>query len=186
VSSRDAAQAVTQKERPCVAIPGRVVQGLVGELKAGQSYEGGAGHFILRLDPDDKTEPARSAGWHVGVYEPGRDVDLSQFTVPFSGPNPRDLFPWFDAAGRRLNAPGPDREFYFSPEVGRTIVWDNDTTAMRANIERIEQFGRGTLDVLDFRAVPWEGRFGGMAFLWLKFSACLSWPASQWQPAAGL
>ena len=171
--------------RPCVATPGRIAHPFSGELKAGELFEQAAGPFILRVEPDDfvlrqrpadNPNPGPSFGWHIMVRERGRDDDLSQFTTPFRGPNARDLYPWFDGSGQMDGArPGPQRNFYFSPEVGRTIVWEDDATKRRANTARIEAWGQGMLDILEYRSTP-PTRDGSVGFEWIKFSACLSWP----------
>jgi hypothetical protein len=166
---------VVKPARPCIAAPDRVAHAFGGELEAGERFEHSGGGFVLVLRPDDNPNMERPLGWHIRVLEPGRDDDLSQFTTPFSGPNARDLYPWVDASGRLQNVPGPNREFYFSPEVGRTIVWEDDPVKRRANTARIESYGRGTLDVLDYRLSP-PTRDGHVGFQWIRFAACLSWP----------
>jgi hypothetical protein len=181
--------AVAVASRPCVATPGRVAHAFAGELSAGEVFEGSAGRFILRLQPDDfilRQHPDEnpnlgpSLGWSILVREHGRSDDLSQFTLPFSGPNPLLLWPWIDSAGQPRNAPAEQRDFYFSPEVGRAIVLDGDWLKQdwrkrQADIDRVYAYGHGMLDVLDYRSAP-RAQDDVVGFEWIKFVACLSWP----------
>jgi len=181
--------AVAVASRPCVAAPGRVAYAFAGELNTGEVFEGSAGRFILRLEPDDfilRQHPdknpnlGRSLGWHIMVREHGRSDDLSEFTMPQSGPNARLLFPWIDSAGRYMNAPGEQRDFYFSPEVGRTIGLDRDWLKQdwrkrQADIDGVYAYGHGMLDILGYRSAP-RAHDDVVGFEWIKFVACLSWP----------
>jgi len=74
-----------------------------------------------------------------------------------------------------VNAPQEIRDFFFSPEVGRTIAgplahrqptWEE--------VERIREFGRGRLTILDYHLN--RKRPGQEArFEWMKFRLEVSW-----------
>jgi len=167
------------RSRQCIASPGRVAHTFGGEVTAGKAYEQKVGPFLFRLRPDDNPNTPASSGWNIGVFEGQRQDDLSQFTTPYRGPNARDVFPWFNANGQLLGiAPGPHRTFYFSPEVGRSIRWEDDAEKRRSNQRRIEGYGRGDFDILEYRV----GAASGDTippFTWIKFSGCLTWPESK-------
>jgi hypothetical protein len=74
-----------------------------------------------------------------------------------------------------VNAPGRLRAFIFSPEVGRGIEYNGSATTPE-DVARVESFGRGWLHLDDFELTPAE-RENRASFQWLKFSACLTWPA---------
>lgn len=172
------AQQDTVQNLTCVASPGRVARSFNGELNAGNAYEQNLGTFVFRLRPDDNPNLPVSSGWYIGVFEEQRQDDLSQFTTPYSGPNDRDVFPWFDAKGNLLNAPGRHRTFYFSPEVGRSILWEDDAEKQLSNQHRIESYGRGDFEILEYRVGAPTGD-DSVPFTWVKFIGCLTWPASK-------
>ena len=163
-------------ERPCVASPGRVARAFQGEVRAGQLYERRLGRFVFRLRPDDNPNLPTSIGWHIRVFDGQRSDDLSQFTLPYRGPNDRDVFAWFDADGNLHNAPARERTFYFSPEVGRSIRWEDDGEKRRRNQQRIENYGRGDFDILEYRVGPAIRGVAAVPFTWIKFAGCLTWP----------
>jgi len=122
-------------------------------------------------------------GWDIGVFEEEGDEDLSAFTPPFQGINARHLYAWHfrneDNTGPNegsVNAPQRHRQFIFSPEIGRTVYWEEDVTRMLAVVAKVEAFGQGTVDILDFHLTP-PDRGKSPGFLWLKFAACLTWPS---------
>ena len=165
--------------RPCVATAGRVAHAFQGEASVGELYERRLGRFIFRLSPDDNPNVSSPGGWHIGVYESGRTEDLSQFTPPYAGPNPRAIFAWFDGEGKALNLPGKERTFFFSPEVGRSIQWEDDSAKRRLNTARIYDYGRGDLDILDYRVGPATLDMAVPPFKWIKFAVCLTWSDEQ-------
>jgi hypothetical protein len=161
----------------CVDSAERVAEFVTGELKAGSRFERRLGPFVLRLTPAPD-------GWDIGVFSPGRPEDLSAFTLPLRGPNHRHLYAWHfrneENTGPNtgsVNAPQRHRSFSFHPEVGRAIRYEPDFEKRWANFAKVEAFGQGTLDLLDFTLTnPQPGT--RPSFLWLKFNACLSWPRS--------
>lgn len=149
-SRRAKGRAALTAQDACTPQPGRIARRISGEVSGGRAFEASAGRFVFRLTPE---RPAHgpSMGWDIGVFEPSRDEDLSRFTLPLRGPNARHLYAWHfrnadnsAANDGSTNAPGVHREFIFSPEVGRTIDYDEDAEKMLANVDRIEAFGRGT------------------------------------------
>ena len=182
VRAAQAASVTQQSPTSCVASNDRVAYPTSGELKAGDRFEKQVDRFVLRLTPTRFADAEIPVGWDIGVFEPGKSEDLSQFTLPLRGPNDRALYAWHfrneDNSGPNegsVNAPQDHREFIFSPEVGRTIVYENDTAKMLANVARIGAFGRGTLDILDLQLTePDRGKVPSL--LRLTFTACLTWP----------
>jgi hypothetical protein len=167
----------------CTAQAGRVARLVSGEVQAGQSFERSMERFVFRLTPQLQAG-GPPMGWRIGIFEPARKEDLSGFTPPFHGPNPLQVFAWHfrnsDNTGPNdssTNAPGLHREFIFHPEVGRTIFYEDDAKRMLANLDIIENFGRGTFNVLDLRLTePRKGESPGI--IWLRFEACLTWPSN--------
>jgi len=167
----------------CTAQPGRVARIVSGEAQVGQTFERTVERFVFRITPQLQAG-GPPMGWRIGIFEPGRKEDLSQFTPPLHGPNPLQVFAWHfrnpDNTGPNegsTNAPGLRREFIFHPEVGRTIVYEDDAKKMLANLDIIGSFGRGTFNVLDLRMTePRRGESPGI--LWLRFEACLTWPSN--------
>jgi hypothetical protein len=68
------------------------------------------------------------------------------------------------------------RDFIFSPEVGRGIEYEGSATS-EADVERVKAFGRGWLHIDSYRLTP-PHKGEQSAFQWLRFTACLTWPAS--------
>jgi len=68
------------------------------------------------------------------------------------------------------------RDFIFSPEVGRSIDGPgSDGKLTSDDVEKVKQFGRGKLTILDYRLK--DLGFGRRAnFEWMKFHVTLSWP----------
>ena len=170
-----------QSPTPCAASKDRVAYQISGDLKAGERFEKRVDRFVMRLTPIRFSGVDIPIGWDIGVYEPGRNEDLSQFTLPLSGPNDRMIYAWHfrnsDNTGPNegsVNAPQNHREFTFSPEVGRTILYEEPAAKMLANVARIGMFGEGTLDVLDLQLTKPE-RDKTPSILRLKFATCLTW-----------
>jgi hypothetical protein len=159
-----------------------------GEIRAGETFERPFGPgLIFRLDPI-------STGWTLTVRERDREEDLSRLTPPFRFvPNPRDIegrhFRNSDNTGpnergeKNVNAPGTERTFIFSPEVGRSIQGAQARAVpTAAEIEKATSYGRGVLRILGHRLNHLEpgkqARFDSM-----RFEVQLSWPAQD-APAA--
>ena len=133
--------------------------------------------WILHLRPTDN-------GWFLSVSVRGRErEDLSRLTPPWHFvPNPREIEGWHfrnrENTGPNdgsVNAPQELRDFIFSPEVGRGIEYNGSATKPE-DVERVEAFGRGWLRIADYRLTP-PRLDERAAFQWLRFSACLTWPA---------
>ena len=152
-----------------------------GELSAGQGFDRDfADGLRFALVP-------QRFGWEIVIRRKGRDENLARLTPPFHFvPNPRDIEGWHfrnadntgpnEAGDRNVNAPGEVREFVFSPEVGATIDGPDATRSPTpAEIERVLQWGLGTLTILEYRLADLDP--GKTArFEWMRFSVQLSWP----------
>jgi hypothetical protein len=152
-----------------------------GRLSAGQAFVrpfGSGLHFHLEPQP---------AGWMVVIRDGTRAEDISRLTPPFHGvPNPREVEGWHfrnaDNTGpnepgeKNVNAPGEEREFIFSPQVGHTIQGPGTTSAAtKEEVEKVRSYGRGTLKILDYGLTNLKP--GEQArFEWIRFEAELSWP----------
>jgi len=97
-------------------------------------------------------------------------------------PNARELEGWHfrnaDNSGPNdgsVNAPQELREFIFSPVVGRGIEYNGSATTPE-DVAKVEAFGRGWLHLDEFRLTP-PRQGERAAFEWLRFTACLTWPA---------
>lgn len=144
-----------------------------GRVEAGKQFRrtfGGRFEFVL--------EPM-SEGWQIMVREFGRNEDLARLTPPFHFvPNPRDIEGWHflknpsECADRPYHAdagPANSREFIFSPEVGKTIAGPDSSKAfIDENIDAVKKFGRGKMDIKQFKLAP--GRNGCPRIEWLEFS----------------
>jgi hypothetical protein len=128
-----------------------------GSLKAGQRFERPfGGRFTFTLEPIQY-------GWEISVHEKGRKDDLAGLTLPLHGPNPTDIEGWHF---RNDDNTGPstmnssvfsqdDREFIFSPEVGKTINAPESTNDISEDdIDRIEAFGQGELRITRLKLSP--------------------------------
>jgi hypothetical protein len=154
----------------------------VGTVKAGEHFQRPfGGRFTFALEPEE-------FGWNISVYEEGRKEDLSRLTPPFHFvPNPTDIEGWHfrneDNTGPNdgsVNAPQEEREFIFSPEVGRSI----DGPAQHWNVtpdevDRVSSFGRGVLQIEHLVLSPVK-RGDRAAILEMDFRCTVSWP-SQFQ-----
>jgi hypothetical protein len=176
----NAREGCAEPPAPCTGAPGRLAAAVPGEVREGETFTRGFGPgFTFELHPE-------SQGWYVSLKMHGRDEDLSRLTPPFhSVPNPRYVEGWHfrnaDNTGPNdgsVNAPGEIREFIFSPEVGDTIDGPRASRSPSPEeIERVGSFGSGRLEILDYRLADLKpGQQARM--VWLKFRACLSWPAS--------
>lgn len=165
------------KPAPCESSATRIAHSTSGTLNRGERFEQRLRDFVLRLTP------VRELGWRIEVLEPGREDDLSSYAIPLRGTNSRQLYAFHlrnpENTGPndgRTNAPGTQRFFHFSPEVGRTLFpYKDPDDKFFENLEKVEAFGQGELDLTDFRLTP-PGERTLASFLWIKFSACLSWP----------
>ena len=96
-------------------------------------------------------------GWRIVVRDTSRaDENLASLTPPFHFvPNPCFIEGWHfrnaDNTGPNqgdVNAPQRERDFIFSPEVGRTIQGpDSHSGPDSADVARVEQFGSGLLTI---------------------------------------
>jgi hypothetical protein len=125
-------------------------------------------------------EPAEH-GWEIIVRDERLDENIARLTPPYHFvPNPRYVEGWHfrnaDNTGPndgRVNAPQEERDFVFSPEVGRSI--DRPTTPEEA--AQLEQAGQGRLTIASLRLGSLEP--GKKAYIRrMTFSIRLSWPSS--------
>ncbi|MEO7193089.1 MAG: hypothetical protein ABI051_18750 [Vicinamibacterales bacterium] len=162
----------------CGGEPGRRFDRVHGAVERGERFNAttGAG-WMLRLEPLEH-------GWALQVSTTDRPAeDLSRLTPPWQFvPNPREIEGWhFRNAintgpnDGSVNAPGPLREFIFSPLVGREIEYAGSATTA-ADVERVRSFGRGWLFTESYRLSP-VGSGGRADIEALTFWACLTWPA---------
>jgi hypothetical protein len=162
----------------CTSELGRSAEQLKGEVvKSKRFSKSMRGGWILKLVPVED-------GWLLEIAIKGREEeDLSRLTPPWHFvPNPREIEGWHfrNRDNTRpndgsVNAPQELREFIFSPQVGRGIEYDGSGTTSE-DVAKVQSFGRGWLHLDGFRLTP--PRKGERAsFEWLKFSACLTWPA---------
>lgn len=129
--------------------------------------------FILKPVPQ---------GWQICVKEFGRDENLARLTPPFHFvPNPREIEGWqfLENPSECVNRPyqadaGPanPRQFIFSPEVGKTIAGPDSRKALAdKNINAVKKFGRGTLNIKNFKLTT--AKDGCPKIEWLEFSVQL-------------
>jgi hypothetical protein len=154
--------------------------GFEAEISEAQRFEKPFGPgFLFILEPSP-------LGWRIMVKQENRDEDLSRLTPPFHFvPNPREVEGWHfrnadntrpNAPGEKnVNAPGEEREFIFSPEVGLTI--DAPGTGRPPSAEEINAvrtFGRGKPVILAHKLAGLEP--GAQARVaWMKFRVELTW-----------
>ena len=162
----------------CTPEPGRRAEYVKGEVLQGRPFSKSTpGGWILTLVPGQ-------GGWFLQITTKGREKeDLSRLTPPWHFvPNAREIEGWHfrnqDNTGPNegsVNAPQELRDFIFSPQVGRGIEYNGSATTSE-DVAKVQSFGRGWLHLDEFRLTP--PRKGERAsFEWLKFSACLTWPA---------
>ena len=130
-------------------------------------------------------------GWTLAVVD--RDgTDLTQLTPPWRfEPNPRQLYGWhFRNADNTapndgtVNAPQELRRFLISPSVSGTGGF-RPPADKPVDPAALESEGRGTLFVIDDGLAD-LARGQQARMVYLKFSACLSWPAAESAAAAGV
>jgi hypothetical protein len=153
-----------------------------GEIREGGAFDkyfGPGFHFCL--------EP-RPLGWEIVIrYLSGKE-NIARLTPPFHFvPNPREIEGWHfrnkDNSGpnepgeKNVNAPGEERGFIFSPEVGRNLQGPAAKSPINEkDIERIRSFGAGLLRILEYRLG--NLKTGEQAkFEFMRFEVELSWPA---------
>ncbi len=130
---------------------------LSGSIKAGQRFEHPFGdRFIFALEPIQY-------GWEISVYEKGRADDLAELTLPLHGPNPKDIEGWHFRNEENTESSNEhsdtmssdDRDFIFSPEVGKIINAPESTKEItKDDIDRIEAFGQGKLKITRLKLSP--------------------------------
>ncbi len=158
----------------CAAAAGRQAQQVVGEATEGVDVRQAVGPFLLQLRSEGED------GWDLAVLEPGRLDNLAQLTAPPRGPSPLEIFAWHFRSDDNTGPPvqangvvGRHRPFIFSPELGRTMTFNLDT--LGEDRERAAAYGRGSFDILEYEMTPRQlGE--SPRLLWMKFSACLTWP----------
>ena len=132
---------------------------------------------------------AAKYGWVIYVFardNDGADVDLTQITPPFNGPNPRELYGWHFRNKANtgpnegdVNAPQHDRVFLFSPSlIGTGGFKPPRGPETPAYNEPDPNDGLGWLKVLDYGLSDLEpGQQSRMTYL--KFDTCVTWPKSE-------
>ena len=149
----------------------RMVTGEV-DVAAGERYSLRFGDgFVFLLEPS-------GGGWEIVVRQAKSDENLARLTPPLHfAPNPRmieaeHLFA-SEAARAAGNFPGAERDFIFSPEVGKTIAAPGANAALTPQeVDAVARFGRGRLTILDARGSA--ERIGS-----LRFRLELDWQAEQ-------
>ena len=149
----------------------------------------GVDNFAARFGPDFEFRlTARGGSWNAGVFLVGqgkKDNDLSQMTIPWRGPNARYIIGWNFV--QNVNAPGYERRFVFSPEVGDAITWEmlqsNDMKDVDRLLARIYEFGHVDISLSDVELtnVPVDTRSDAIYDIGIasfKFRADISWPAA--------
>jgi hypothetical protein len=170
----DRGSILAQASVTCDQKPGRAVTMFEGEVCSGSRFERAFGeNFVFNLLPYEK-------GWLIRITRLGEEDDnLSRLTPPLHGANPTDIQGWHfrneSNTGPNtgsLNVPGKRRRFIFSPEVDLLSPLGQVPTA--ESVKRVEDFGVGELEVLDFGLADLEpGKQARM--VWLKFRVCLAW-----------
>jgi len=167
---------------PCQSEPGRLAEQVYGTLAKGQVFSTSTpSGWIVRLAPIED-------GWLLQVSTKARESeDLARLTPPFHFvPNPREIVGWHlrnsDNSGPNdgtVNAPQELRSFIFSPRVGLDIQGRGATAAPTPEeVEAVRSFGRGWIFLQSYELTP-PRQGARAAFLFLKFSACLTWPADK-------
>ncbi|MGZ9274869.1 MAG: hypothetical protein ACXW34_09020 [Nitrospira sp.] len=149
----------------------------------------GLDSFAARFGPNFEFRlTARGGYWDAGIFLVGpkkQGNDISEMTVPWSGPNARYIIGWNFLPYQ--NAPSTERTIVFSPEVGDTITWDmlqsNDTPVIKRLVDRIYGFGRADIVLSDVRLanVPADTRSDAIydtTIISFKFRVEVSWPST--------
>ncbi|MGA9779163.1 MAG: hypothetical protein WBS33_12910 [Verrucomicrobiia bacterium] len=155
-----------------------------GSIKAGKRFERPFGdRFIFALEPI-------AYGWEICVYEKGRKEDLAELTLPLHGPNPTNIEGWHfrnedntDSSNDHSDEMSQDdREFIFSPEVGKTINAPESTNEITENdIDRIQAFGQGELKITHMKLSP--PKLHGIASIEeMNFHCKLTWRRKDLEP----
>ncbi len=152
-------------------------------IKAGKRFEHPFGNrFVFALEP-------MAYGWEIRVYEKGRKEDLAELTPPLRGPNPTDIEGWnfrnednTAPNDGSVNVSQKDREFIFSPEVGKAINSSKSINGITEDdIDRIEAFGQGELKITRMKLSP--PRQGGTAGIeQMNFHCILTWRQKDLEP----
>jgi hypothetical protein len=167
---------------PCKAEDGRTAEQFSGSLARGHAFtKQTAGGWVLQLTPKEQ-------GWFLRVTRNDRAAeDLSRLTPPLHfAPNPRDVQGWHFRNSDNtapndgtVNAPQELRQFIFSPRVGLDIQGPPANTAITPEeVATVSAFGRGWLLIESYTLTP-PRKGERAAFLSLRFSACLTWPANK-------
>jgi hypothetical protein len=169
-----------------------------GTVQEGQSFKHlFGGRFTFTLWP-------YGGGWLIEVQERGRNNDLAKLTPPLHGPNATDIEGWQFGNKRNPgliegdNCPQYERQFIFSPEIGRSIlspphkfprsremrqilshlrnfeapvVTDRLTSE---DFDRIERFGHGTL-IIDRLELSPSAPDGTATIKQMSFHCNISW-----------
>jgi len=124
---------------------------LEAEVKGGATYSKAFGKgLVFSLQP-------LFGGWEIVVQQNGQGENLTRLTPPLHfAHNPRFIEPghFFGTEKVRAaaNVPGKEREFIFSPEVGKSIAGPTASSNPTAqDIETIRRYGSGKLVVLETR-----------------------------------
>lgn len=159
----------------CAAPSGYDSLVITGTLRAGETLRAPFGteyHFVLAPN---------QYGWVVEVRQRGREENLARLTPPWHFvPNPRYLEGWhFRNASNTapndgsVNAPQETREFFFSPEVGRSLEYEGSGTPASV-VDQVRSFGRGEINLTKYRLTPVnEGERA--SFEEISFDVCLIW-----------
>ncbi|WP_339949480.1 hypothetical protein [uncultured Albimonas sp.] len=166
-----------QPAPPCAPTPERHARPVSGEVAGERGWESAVGDWRLRLN-------RVSHGWSLRVLD-ARGLDLSLMTPPRHGPtNPREILGWHfrDAANAgpndgSLNAPQRLRLFEFEPAYA-------GTAGPRAPLDALPPgTGRGWLRIDDLGLAD-LARGERARAVWMRFSACLTWPKTPGEIAA--
>ena len=145
-------------------------------------FQNGGNRFVFALEP-------MAYGWEIRVYEKGRKEDLAELTPPLRGPNPTDIEGWnfrnednTAPNDGSVNVSQKDREFIFSPEVGKAINSSKSINGITEDdIDRIEAFGQGELKITRMKLSP--PRQGGTAGIeQMNFHCILTWRQKDLEP----
>jgi len=155
-----------------------------GSIKAGKCFEHLFGdRFIFALEPIQY-------GWEIFVYEKGRKEDLAELTLPLHGPNPTDIEGWHfrnedntDSSNEHSDImSSDDREFIFSPEVGKAINASESTNEITEDdIDRIQAFGQGELKITHLKLSPPQ-LHGTASIEKMNFDCKLTWRQKDLEP----
>lgn len=169
------ATATPVQRSECVAPEGYASEIVAGRLAADSTFRAPFGpDYRFLLSPIEH-------GWVVRIEQAGRDENLARLTPPWHFvPNPRYIEGWHFRNGSNtgpnegsVNAPQEHRDFFFSPEVGRSLEYSGSATPA-AVVEEVRSFGRGELTILDYRLTP-PAAGERASFEEISFEVCLIW-----------